>query len=134
MPKGCKSSSGRSLIIIAHGSRREAANAEFRAVVHRVREAVCDIYARVEPAFLDSAFPTLAEAATALMNAGAINIDVYPFFLTTGKHADEDIPRMVADLNAQRPDCTLTMLDYLGKSEALVGVIVQHIHAQNGSG
>ncbi len=113
--------------MIAHGSRREAANEEFLAMIDRVRDQVSDVYRHVEPAFLDSATPNLEAAATALIEKGATNIDVYPFFLNTGKHADKDIPELVAALNAKHPDCTLAVLDYLGKSEALVELVVGHI-------
>ncbi len=119
------------MLIIAHGSRREAANEEFRNIVDKVREQVSDLYARVEPAFLDSVAPTLDEAAAALIGDGARQIDVYPFFLTTGKHADQDIPRLAAAINARNPNCTVAMLEYLGKGEGLLDVIIRHIHAQN---
>jgi sirohydrochlorin ferrochelatase len=133
MSDRCKSTLKRGLIIIVHGSRREAANEEFRAIVDLVRKDVGDLYVRVEPAFLDSTSPKLAEAASTLIEAGIVNIDVYPYFLTTGKHADEDIPHLVDVLNAENPGCTLTMLDYLGKCDALVGVLIGHIRAQGGS-
>jgi len=121
------------LLIIAHGSRREAANTEFREIVDKVREQVSGLYTHVEPAFLDCAEPTLDEAAAALIRDGVRQIDVYPFFLTTGKHADQDIPRLAAAVNARNPNCTVAMLDYLGRSEELPAVIIRHIHAQNGA-
>ena len=117
------------MLIIAHGSRRAAANAEFRAVVDKVREQVSDLYARVEPAFLDSVAPTLDAAAATLIGDGITQIDVYPFFLVTGKHVDQDIPRLAAEIDARHPNCTVTMLDYLGRAEGLIEIMIRHIHA-----
>jgi len=120
----------RALIVIAHGSRREATGTEFRATVELVAQRISDIYGFVEPAFLDCMSPTLAEATALLVKKGAINIDVYPFFLNTGRHADEDIPRLVAELDAEYPTCHVAQFDYLGKSVELAGFVENHIRAQ----
>ena len=121
----------RALIVIAHGSRREASNVEFRNVVAQMSHGLSGLYERVVPAFLDGVSPALEEAAADLMGLGAINVDVYPFFLNTGKHADQDIPALVAAWNTANQSCQLSVLDYLGKSDEIVHVCVRHVVKQS---
>jgi sirohydrochlorin ferrochelatase len=119
------------LVMMAHGSRREAANVEFRDTATRVGAAIGGHYDRTECAFLDGVSPSLEEAVGGLIAAGAINIDVYPFFLNTGKHADQDIPALVENLKVANPNCGLRVLDYVGKSSEMVDLCVRHILAQS---
>lgn len=119
----------RALIIIAHGSRHEAANAEFRDYVSNVRVALGDIYEHVSHAFLAAVPPRLKDAALAAMAAGATRIDVYPFFLNRGRHVDSDIPALMHALQAAYPACRIALLDYLGKADGLVALSNRHIRA-----
>ena len=116
--------------MIAHGSRRETANIEFRETVSQVARDLADVYEHTEAAFLDCISPTLNEAAKALIEGGAGRIDVYPFFLNRGKHIDRDIPELVDALNRSNPACEIKLLDYLGKSVALPELVEQHIREQ----
>jgi sirohydrochlorin cobaltochelatase len=124
----------RALIVIAHGSRQEAANAEFGELVMRLRTALSGVYDRVAMAFLDLTAPRLDEAAESLIADGAVHIDVYPFFLNMGKHAAQDIPKMAADVADSHPDCVVRVLDYLGKACALMKLCEEHILEQQDSG
>ena len=117
--------------MIAHGSRREAANVEFRDVVAQMGHGLSGLYKWVEPAFLDGVSPSLEDAAADLMGSGAINVDVYPFFLNTGKHVDQDIPALVAAWNTANSSCQLSLLDYLGKCDEIVHVCVRHVVKQS---
>ena len=121
----------KALIIMAHGSRSQAANKEFRAYVRELRSVLSGLYDVIAHAFLDEvASPSLPVAAKKVISAGATGIDVYPFFLNRGRHARHDIPAQVAALKAANPGCRIKVLDYLGRSEELVSVAMRHIIAQ----
>ncbi|MBT3192388.1 MAG: CbiX/SirB N-terminal domain-containing protein [Verrucomicrobia bacterium] len=122
----------RALVVMAHGSRREAANGEFREMVDGMRAGLSEIYDRVEAAFLDGVSPSLEEAARQLVAAGAIIVDVYPFFLNQGKHANQDIPALAAALDTEAPGCRVRVLDYFGKSDEIADTCVRHVRQQHG--
>lgn len=81
-------------IVFAHGSRVADANQAVRDVAARVA-AACDY--EVEAAFLELGQPDLAGAAKRLVERGAKNIIVIPYFLTLGTHMQRDLPRLVQD-------------------------------------
>ena len=117
----------KALIMIAHGSRREEANAEFIALVERVRTAAGSKYGFVEPCFLELASPSLPEAADQVIGNGATHICVFPYFLNSGNHVLRDIPDIVAQLTSRYPHCTITPLPYFGTIEGIAELISRQL-------
>lgn len=117
------------LIIMAHGSRAEAANDEFRLLVEKVAERGGD-YATVLPCFLELARPSLLEALQQIEHQPVTRVLVYPLFFNIGKHVAEDIPAQVEEARARHPHLHIELLDYFGTAEGLVALMDQHIHSQ----
>lgn len=113
----------KALVMIAHGSRRDEANAEFIALVENVRTAAGSKYDFVEPCFLEIASPSLAEAVEPMIAQGARTISIFPYFLNSGNHVLRDIPNIVDRLTNQYPDCTITLLPYFGTLEGIAELI-----------
>ncbi|HIA14268.1 MAG TPA: hypothetical protein EYN18_07530 [Nitrospirales bacterium] len=117
----------KALVMIAHGSRREEANAEFIALVGQVKTAVgskCDF---VEHCFLEIASPSLTEAIEHMIENGATYISIFPYFLNSGNHVLRDLPEIVDRLTRQYPDCTITLLPYFGTFKGIAELISRHI-------
>lgn len=110
----------KSLLLVAHGSRRDASNDEVRALTERVREtAGGNDFADIECAFLELAPPTIPEGLARLIERGAQHITVLPYFLAAGRHVAEDIPAEVETTRAEHPDIHIEIAPYLGTSEAM---------------
>ena len=110
----------KSLLIVAHGSRRDASNAEVRALTDRVREAAgTGDYADIECAFLELSPPTIPEGLERLIQHGATHVTVLPYFLAAGRHVAEDIPEEVNATREKHPDVHIEVAPYLGTSEAM---------------
>tara|TARA_B100001750_G_scaffold238898_1_gene246141 strand:- start:2917 stop:3285 length:369 start_codon:yes stop_codon:yes gene_type:complete len=90
------------LLLVDHGSRRAAANENLAAVAKLARERMGP-GAIVEVAHMELAEPTIAQAFDACVAAGAESVVVFPWFLADGRHAREDIPRLVAEAAAKHP-------------------------------
>jgi sirohydrochlorin cobaltochelatase len=54
--------------------------------------------------------PTLPEAATELAAAGVRAIRVFPLFFGVGKHAREDLPLLVGQVQASHPGIAVELL------------------------
>ena len=94
----------KALLIMAHGSRSETANDEFRALVERVAEAAHasgQEYVAVIPCFLELAKPSLIEAIQQLEHQPVEAVQLYPLFFNKGKHVGRDIPAQIT-LEIQR--------------------------------
>ena len=89
------------VILFAHGSRDPAWHAPIEAVAARMRALAPGV--RVACAYLELTEPDLASAVQSMLADGVRAITVWPMFLGAGRHAREDLPRLVAALRAQHP-------------------------------
>lgn len=119
----------RALLVIAHGSRRDSANEEFRQQVAGIARLVD--HTPVQAAFLELAEPGIVDALHQLAAGGARQIDVFPLFLNAGRHVAKDVPAEVAEAQAALPEVDIRLLDYLGKSPQLVSLVAQLIADAN---
>ena len=113
------------LLLMAHGSPHETANAP----IFRVAEALKAHYTATQLGFMELNAPTIAEAATLLRERGAKRIVAAPYFLQLGGHVAEDLPEAVASAQAQHPEMTLTLSDYLSYDPLLLEVIQARLAA-----
>lgn len=111
----------RAVILFGHGSRDPSWRAPMDAVAARIRERRPDLL--VALAFLELEAPDLAAAVGHLVNAGASGIQVLPMFLGIGKHAREDLPRLLADVRARHPQVTIESSQAVGERTEVLDLI-----------
>jgi sirohydrochlorin ferrochelatase len=115
------------LILVDHGSTKPAANAllfDVAALLKQVTGA-----AIVEPAHMELAEPTIAQAFARCVVQGATLVIVHPYFLAPGKHSTADIPRLTAAAAARHPTVQFHVTEPLGFDEKIAALIVQRIDA-----
>lgn len=116
-----------SLLLVAHGSRREASNDEVRALTTRLRTAADDRFHQVDCAFLELASPLIPEGLIRLIQGGAERIIVLPYFLAAGRHVTEDIPAEIAEVRADHPEVDIVLNPYLGTADSLPELLLSLI-------
>lgn len=112
-------------MVVDHGSRRPESNAALLEVVRLFREATP--YRLIEPAHMELAKPTIAEAFDKLVGAGAKFIAVHPYFLLPGRHWAEDIPALAADAAARHPGVDYLVTSPLGIHQLMAQVMNDRI-------
>ena len=110
------------LVVFAHGSRIEPANEAVRSVAEGLRSRTA---ALVETAFLELGTPDLAGAVEHLMMQGAERIVVIPYFLTLGRHIEEDLPRIVRDISQRHGGITIDITPPLDGHPALLEILLE---------
>ena len=114
----------RAIVIVDHGSRKEAANAVVlelaRAVQMRAGPGV-----RVAWAHMEGAEPLLSEAIDACVSQGALEVTVQPLFLVPGKHATRDIPELLAAARERHAQVRFELGQVIGADPLLVELIAQ---------
>lgn len=123
----------KALLIMAHGSRSETANDEFRELVEKVAESAHangHEYVAVIPCFLELARPSLIEAVQQLEHQPVDAVQLYPLFFNKGKHVGRDIPAQIDEARERFPHLDITLLDYFGNAEGLAGLMLSHIAGQ----
>ncbi|EJL86800.1 hypothetical protein PMI15_01302 [Polaromonas sp. CF318] len=111
----------RGIILLAHGSRDPLWRAPIEAVAAQVRVSAPGT--SVLCAYLELCPPTLPEAAAELAAGGARAIRVFPLFFGVGKHAREDLPRLVAQVQASHPGIAVELLPTAGEYPELTALM-----------
>ena len=121
----------RSLLLIAHGSRREASNDEVRELTKQLRNYAAKkgdgskpLFEYVDCAFLELAPPSIPEGIHMCVSKGATEITVLPYFLSAGRHVSEDIPAEVDSVREKYPDVEIKITDYLGSSAGICELLL----------
>ena len=114
------------LVLVDHGSKRQAANDMLLDVVALFRKV--SGAAIVEPAHMELAEPSISQAFDACVKQGAKTVVVHPYFLSPGKHSQSDIPRMVCEAAAKHPGVQYHVTPPLGLDDKIAQLIVQRIN------
>ncbi len=114
----------KALLLVAHGSRREASNEEVRRLARRVEEAAGDRYAVVEAAFLELAEPSIPEGIRRCLEQGAGEVVVLPYFLSAGRHVSQDIPAEVEKARRDHPGSRIRLVPYLGAAPGIAELLL----------
>lgn len=115
MPDDC-------VLLIGHGSREPASNAEFEAIASAYRLARPEL--RVETAYVELARPLIAETLAALA-AEVPRITVVPVFLFAAGHVKNDVPLAIAEARTAYPRCLISAAPALGVHPALAELAFQ---------
>jgi sirohydrochlorin ferrochelatase len=112
------------ILIIDHGSMREAANQMLECVGELVQRMAGEgVVVRV--AHMELAAPTIADGFAACVAAGATEIVAFPYMLSPGKHSTRDIPRMVAEVAAEHPGVPVHVTSAFGVNAQLAAVVLE---------
>lgn len=114
----------KSLLLVAHGSRRAASNDEVRALAESLAALAGNDWGRVDAAFLELAEPSIPDGIQRCIDAGADEVVVLPYFLSAGRHVAEDIPAEVAGKQAEHPQVTIRIAPYLGQADGLASMLL----------
>ena len=119
----------KSLLVVAHGSRRAESNDEIHALTRKLAEGAGEAYGWIDCAFLEIAEPSIGDGLRAAIRAGASEIVVLPYFLSAGRHVVTDIPQEVDRIRAENPAVTITIAPYLGASPVLGELLLAQAQA-----
>lgn len=111
-----ESSHKSAVVLIGHGSRRAAANADFERYVAAYRARRPDL--DVSHAFLEQAEPVPGEALRAAAGR-AQRVVALPFLLFRSAHAASDLPRAVTPLRREFPEVRFEIGAVLGAHRRL---------------
>jgi sirohydrochlorin ferrochelatase len=109
------------IIIVDHGSRRSESNDQLLAVVEAYRAQ--SPWRIVEPAHMEQAAPSIADAFASCVSQGARRVVVFPYFLAPGRHWHEDIPRLASEAAASHPGVEHSVTRPIGQHPLILDVI-----------
>ncbi len=113
------------ILLIAHGSRREAANADLRELAARL--AAAGPRPIVEPCFLELAEPDISAGAAVCVARGASRVLMIPYFLSAGVHLLRDLTAARDDLAARHPGVKFALGAPLGPHPLLDRLVAARV-------
>ena len=114
------------VIIVDHGSRRAEAN-DMLLTVAAAYKSHSQISV-VEAAHMEMAEPSISTAYKRCVELGAKHIICHPFFLSPGRHVQEDIPALMKEASLQYPDVTYSITSPLGMQSGIIELISKAIN------
>ena len=119
----------RALILIDHGSTVNEANELLVSIKEKLITNESSDFDIIEHCHMELAPPTLEEAFTVCVEAGADEIVVHPYFLAPGRHSKTDIPNMVSNVAAKFPDIKYRVSEPLGVHDKIIEVIIDRANS-----
>lgn len=120
------------IIIVDHGSRRRESNQMLHEATARF--AAQSEFSIVEPAHMELAEPTIAQAFDRCIERGATEVVVFPYFLSPGRHWTEDIPHLAATAAEKHPGIKWFVTAPFGLHPGMLAVMndrIQHCRSQS---
>ena len=111
------------IVLFAHGSRDPLWHLPIEAVAQEIRQQHATV--PVCCAYLEWSTPDLAGACQTLVAQGLNHLVVLPMFLGVGRHAREDLPRLISALQAQYPEIQFELKPSIGEHPKMIQLLAQ---------
>ena len=111
----------RAIVLLAHGSRDPRWREPIEAVARRIEARAPGVAVRC--AYLELTAPDLSTVARQLVGLGTTQLRVLPMFLGMGRHAREDLPRLVQSLRQAHPQLVVDLQPAVGENAALIELL-----------
>ena len=112
------------LLLVAHGSRKEIANQEVRDLAAKIEKHSTSDFEAVVPAFLEFAQPDIGAGVDYCVKLGAKKITVVPYFLSAGAHVNRDVPGQLEVANLRYPEIELHVTQHFGAADSIVKSVI----------
>lgn len=111
------------LLLVDHGSLRSEANESIESIADFLRTLHPQVI--VHTAHMELATPDIPTGIARCVEAGAGEIIVHPYMLSAGRHATEDIPRIVEQIAGTYPEVKFRVTPPLGVHHKLAEVVLE---------
>ena len=111
----------KAVVLLGHGSIRESANIEVRAMWAMMQEQLPDL--DIRGSFVEVAEPALEQVIEQLANEQVEQIVIVPMFLTRGNHLSNGIPRILDAMAEKYPNIKIDLTKHLGADPLLAEII-----------
>ena len=117
-----------SVLVISHGSHSKQTIKEVRALTTLLKEK--SKRPIVDYAFLEIASPSIPEGIDACVKKGADEIVILLNFLNSGRHVDQDIPRIVSQARRKHPKVKIRVTNPVGQHPRIVELFRELIESK----
>lgn len=109
------------IILFAHGSRDPQWHQPIQAVAQRIALRAPSTVVRC--AYLELTEPDLQHVTQSLVAQGITSLVVVPMFLGVGRHAREDLPRLIETIKQTYPELDIRCQAAVGEQAVLLDLL-----------
>lgn len=117
---------GTAVLLIAHGSRLAAANADLLQLAEQLRSRFPGHV--IETAYLELTEPTIPQGAERCVALGATRVLLLPYFLSAGTHVTEDLHRYRAQFAERWPNHHFGLCPPLGLHPLMLDILCDRLN------
>ena len=117
----------KALVLIAHGSRRKASNEEIITLSRQISKELNHEFPIIEAGFLELAEPLIPDAISSCVQQGATEVCIVPYFLSAGRHVQEDVPYEVEKSRQMHNHVSITIIPHIGGSPQMINLIRESV-------
>ena len=121
----------RAVLLVGHGSKVEGSDEAMNQVINELRKR--DLATLFQSAFLELQSPNIPDGINLCIEQGADEVIVVPYFVQTGRHVVQDIPRLIDEAKALHPKIFISLANYLGFDSRMVSVVEDRIKQARGA-
>ncbi len=113
------------LLLIAHGSRRQAANDDLLALAEMIRAK--NLFAVIEVSYLEVVEPTIPQGAANCLKHGVEELLMFPYFLSAGDHVTKDLQQHRDQFAQEYPTVQFRLCPPLGLHPLMLEIVMSRI-------
>lgn len=114
------------ILILAHGSREKSTEKTLAWIVSALKKKLGAI--PLETAYLQFCDVNLEKGLDRLVEQGAVDIKVIPYFLFDGVHIKEDIPEEIRAYLKKKSGIRITFGETLGADTRLADILLDRVN------
>ncbi len=116
----------KAVLLIAHGSRRDAANQDLVKLAEMLRER--EQFPIIEIAYLELAKPSIPDGAACCVASGADEVLMLPYFLSAGVHVQNDLEQYRGEFTTRYPDTRFRLCSHLGLHPLMLEIVLDRLN------
>ena len=113
------------ILLVAHGSRRAAANADLVELAQQLADRCPEQL--VEIGYLELTEPTIPQGLAGCVRQGASSIAILPYFLSPGAHVTEDLTEFRDQFMQTYPAIPCVICPPIGLHPKLLDILVDRL-------
>ena len=118
----------KSILLVSHGSKARKAREEIETLAAQLKKK--SGVAIVQPVFLEIESPDIPEGIRQCVQKGATEISILLNFLNSGRHAGDDIPKIIRQARKNHPGVKFRMTKPIGQQNYLVDIFLKLLDEQ----
>lgn len=118
-------SSNTAVLLMAHGSRRAAANHDLQTLADLILQR--GLYPIVEVSYLELTEPSIPQGGAKCVAKGATRVLMLPYFLSAGVHVANDLREFQQQLTGAHPGVEFILCPHLGLHPLMVELVLARL-------